>query len=571
MIYYGRMFDNIFLSISILFGITVTIAVIVRLLRQPFIVAYIIAGIVAGPLFLNLIHGDQKFFHSFSEFGVVLLLFVVGLSLDLNHIKKLGSVSLVTGIGQLIFTVLFGLPLLLLLGLSFTSSLYLAAAVTFSSTIIVIKLLADKKALETVYGRYTVGLLLVQDVIAIALMTVITTVGQNSNVANSAGTLLLKGLGLSILVYGLSKIILPLFLDKIARSSEFLFVFTLAWCFGIASLVYWTGFSIEIGAIVAGISLGSSPYHWEISSRIKPLRDFFIVIFFIILGSELSLTDLRSAIAPSVALSLFIIIGNPIILSLIYRAHKFTRRNSFLAGIAAAQVSEFGFIMIFTGREIGHLSGNELSIFTLTALITIIISSYLITYNEIVYERLSPLFHFFAGKDKYRQAEESAPGFDAWVIGYHRIGWKVCEALTKKGVSFAVIDYNPEAIAKLKKRGIPAYFGDIADVEFLEAVPIKKAKLIIMTVPDHEPQLMLTKYARTANKKTVIIGNLNHKSYLDELYKAGISYVMMPHLLGASWIGDMLQNKPWTKRTFDRLRDEQKHDLILRHTAGVNS
>ncbi len=562
------MIDNIFLQISILLGITVSIAVIIRLLRQPFIVAYIIAGVVAGPLFLNLIKGDEAFFHSFSQFGVVLLLFVVGLSLDFRHIKSVGNVALSAGTGQLFITALLGILLLAGIGLSWTSAIYLAIAATFSSTIIIIKLLADKKALETVYGRYTIGLLLVQDLFAIVIMIFISAQGSDESLTSQITNLLGKGLLLGGAIYLLSKTVLPIFLHKIAKSSEFLFLFTLAWCFGIASLVYWMGFSIEIGAIIAGISLGTSPYHHEIASRIKPLRDFFIVLFFIILGSELSLQDAKVALVPSLCLSSFILIGNPIILYFMYRWHKFTRRNSFLGGIAAAQVSEFGFILIFTGLATGQLDDSALAIFTIAALITIFVSSYLITYNEQIYRFLLPLFHLF-GTDKYIQQEEEGERFDVWVAGYHRIGWKICEALEDKGISFAVIDYNPEAIARMKRAGIRCFYGDISDVEFLSEMPLLSAKTIISTIPEHEPQLTLTKYIREQTNTITVICTLNDSLYLPDLYQAGANYVMMPHLLGGSWMADILHKKKWTKQTFKKLRTEQARDMKRRFENGI--
>lgn len=566
--YHYPMPVNLFLNLAMLFGLTVTIAVIIRLLRQPLLVAYLVAGIIAGPLFLNLVDGGEQFFQSFAQLGVVLLLFLVGLSLNVTHVKRIANVAFKTGAGQLVFTALLGLPILVWLGYGLRSALYLAVAITFSSTIIVIKLLADKKALETVYGKHTVGLLLVQDIIATAILVVLTNGSSASPVWwQAAVALIVKIAVLLLLVYALSKIVLPLFLDRIAASGEFLFLFTIAWCFGIASAVAWSGFSIEIGAIVAGLSLGSSPYQLEIMSRLKPLRDFFIVLFFIILGSELQLANVAAAWPAALALSLFIIIGNPLILYFIYRSQKFTRRNSFLASTAAAQVSEFGFILIFTGRELGHLVNNELTVFTLTALITIVVSTYILTYNDQLYQFFLPFFRLF-GKDAEMETEKTDAVYDAWVVGYHRIGWKICEALRRKHLSFAVIDYNPAAIAKLKRRGIPAYFGDISDVEFLRALPLEQASLIIMTVPEPEPQMILARHVRKDNKKAAIIANLSHNSFLSDLYAAGASYVMMPHLLGGTWMAEILTKKPWTKRTFEKMRAEQKKDMTLRTSDG---
>jgi Kef-type K+ transport system membrane component KefB len=557
--------QNIFLQISILLGITITIAFLVRLLKQPLLIAYIVAGTIAGPLFLNILNAHYTLYEALAQFGVVLLLFVVGLSLNFNHLRTIGKTVLVVGIAQVCITSLVGTGLLLLLHQPLLSSIYLAVAVTFSSTVIIIKLLSDKKDLESTYGRYTVGLMLVQDVIAIIIMILISTLDHDQTFAASIGLLLGKGAVLGLIIFLISYYILPILLKRIALSSEFLFIFTVAWCFGVANLVYWSGFSVEIGAIVAGLSLGSSPYQPEIISRIKPLRDFFLILFFIILGSQLSFTNLNTTLLPGIVLSLFILIGNPFILYFLFRSYKFTRRNSLLIGVTAAQVSEFGFILLFTGQKLGSIQNQELSIFTFVALITIFFSSYIITYNNQIYSILTPWFLKF-GKDKYLQKQESPILYDVWVFGYHRIGWKVCEALVDKKMKFAVVDFNPEAITKLKNRNIPAFFGDASDVEFLSTLSLERAKLIILTLPDPDDEEVLVRYIRSKNKRTAIIANLTHHQNMDMLYKSGANYVMLPHLLGGQWIADFIKRQSLTATIFKHLKKEQQRDLTLKYT-----
>ena len=275
--------ENIFIQLGALLGITVSIAFLMRVLRQPLMVAYIIAGIVAGPLFLDIVHGDAETLNAFAEFGVILLLFLVGLSLNVNHIRRIGKVAVITGVGQVLFTAFFGFLLMRWLQFSLGSAFFVAVAITFSSTIIIVKLLNDKKDTESTYGRYTLGLMVVQDIIAVAVMLVITSMNDSGTILDSVSVLLFKGVVLLSLVYFLSRFVLYKLLAFVAKSSEFLFIFTIAWLFGVAGLLYWAGFGLEIGAIIAGISLGSSPYASQIGSRIKPMRDFFIVLFFIIL------------------------------------------------------------------------------------------------------------------------------------------------------------------------------------------------------------------------------------------------------------------------------------------------
>lgn len=270
---------NIFLQLSALLAVTVTIAFIVRSFKQPLLVAYMVAGIICGPLFFNLLHGGESMYEAFADFGVVLLLFIVGLDLNFGYLKKIGRVSLIVGFWQFILNFALVLPLALYFGLDWTGAIFLSLAACFSSTIVIFKLLNDKKDEEAVYGRYTIGLMLVQDILSIAILTVLSFSAAESGLgAGSLLTLLKAGL-IIIGVILAAKYFLPAFLSRIAASGEFLFIFTIAWCFGVASLMMWSGLSLEIGAIIAGLSLGSSRYHLEIASRIKPLRDFFLVIF----------------------------------------------------------------------------------------------------------------------------------------------------------------------------------------------------------------------------------------------------------------------------------------------------
>lgn len=559
--------DNIFLQVSILMGIAVSIAFIMRFLKQPLVVAYIVAGLIAGPMVLNLMHGDQSLYDSFSQFGVVLLLFVVGLNLNFTHIKSIGKMAIIAGLGQVLFTASIGF--LILLGLNFTvmSAFYLSIAISFSSTIIIIKLLSDKKDTRALYGRYTIGLMIVQDIIAISILIIINSIGIESSLGGALILFLFKLISLIGFIIVLARYVLPVILNKVAESSEFLFIFTIAWCFAIASLLYWVGFGIEIGAIVAGLSLGASPYQAEISSRIRPLRDFFLVIFFIILGSELQILSTENILIPSIVLSLFIIFGHSIILYIIFRSFKFTRRNSFLIGTTAAQVSEFGFMVLYAGQQSGHIYNNELSIFIIVALLTIFLSTYIITYNEQIYRFFLPAFNFF-GNDKTRQTEKKIEKYDVWVFGYHRIGWKICETLLEKKVKFAVIDFDPSTIKKLKRRGIPNYFGDAADVEFLSELPLEKSQLIISTLPEFDDQKTMIQHVRAKNKKVHIIANLYYKEHLHELYAIGTDYVMMPHLLGGQWISEILKEHKWNKTTFKKIREAQKKEMQLRFTVA---
>lgn len=559
--------DSIFIDISLVLGVAIAIAFVVRALRQPLIISYILTGIVCGPLFLNLVNSEQDFFHLFAEFGVILLLFLVGLTLNVSYLKRIGKVAVVTGVGQVIFTSGVGFLILSSLGFDPWSAMFLAISITFSSTIIITKLLSDKRETRSVYGRYTIGLMLVQDVIAVMLMIFLPALNLDISLANSLGLLLGKSVVFLAVVYAMTRVLLPVILDKVAESGEFLLIFTLAWCFTIAGAGEWAGLSLEVGAIIAGLSLATSKYQTEIVSRIKPLRDFFIALFFIILGSEMTIGGLQDVLWPSLLVALFVLLGNPLILYWLYRRLKFTRRNSFLAGLTAAQVSEFGFVFLFVSQDMGFVGNKELSVFTIVALATIFVSSYLITYNHYIFRKAEPLLKRFGKKEK-SPPEEKPDSYEVLVFGYHRLGWKVCETLKEMGVSFAVVDCDPATIKKLKNRGIPHFFGDASEVDFLSELSLNRTRMIISTLPGPEDQITLAQEIKKIAPKTIFIGNLSHTRCLNDLYTAGADYVIVPHLLAGEWVANILKGEKWNKNTLKRLRNQQKKELSLRFTLG---
>src|SRR3989344_4802104 len=300
------------MELSVIVVIATSIAGIIKLLKQPLIIGYIITGLLVSPLFLNLIHSTE-ILQTFSHIGVAFLLFIVGINLSPKIIKEDGVVSLITGIGQVIFTSLIGFFISRWLGFSIVTSLYIAVALTFSSTIIIMKILSDKKDLETLYGKISIGFLLVQDIIAVIVLIVVSSFSSGTNITNLITDSLIKGVSITAAVIVIANYILPKLSDFFAKSQEYLFLFSISWGLGLATLFHFLNFSIEIGALIAGVTLSLSPYHQEISSKMKVLRDFFIIIFFVLLGSQLVFGNINQYIIPTIVFSLFILIGNPLI------------------------------------------------------------------------------------------------------------------------------------------------------------------------------------------------------------------------------------------------------------------
>ncbi|MCK5290109.1 MAG: cation:proton antiporter, partial [Candidatus Aenigmarchaeota archaeon] len=386
---------DMFTELSIILFLTVLISAVMHFLRQPLIIGYIISGIIAGPVVFNIVQSADTF-STFAQMGIIFLLFMVGLNLNFRVIGDVGKTSLLTGVGQVVFTSLIGYFIgRFLLGFPNIVAIYLAIAISFSSTIIIMKLLSDKKDLEALYGRISIGFLIVQDLIAIFVLTLISSVQRGDSVTGFAFESAIKGIGSLVVLVIISLYIFPHITKLIAKSQEFLMLFAISWCFAVASVFNYLNLSIEAGALLAGISLSMTPNHYEISYKMRPLRDFFIILFFVLLGSQMVFASISQYIVPAILFSVFILIGNPLIVMTLMGLMGYTKRNSFLAGLTVAQISEFSLILIALGVKMGHLTGEIISLITLIALITIAGSTYMIIYSNQLYRFLSRYLALF--------------------------------------------------------------------------------------------------------------------------------------------------------------------------------
>jgi len=553
---------TIFIEMSILLGITTLITVAVKALKQPLVVGYILAGIIAGPYVLNVLHSTHEL-ELFSKVGIVFLLFIVGIHLNPKVIKEVGSISLITGLGQVFFTSVIGFGLSVSLGIDHLAALYVAIALTFSSTIIILKLLADKNDLQKLYAKIAIGFLLVQDIIATFVLMGITvfTTGGNSNVLLTLSLTLLKGAALLCGIYLFNALVLQRLIRYLAHSQELLFLFSLAWGTGLASLFLVLGFSIEIGALVAGVTMSMTPYADEMSARLKPLRDFFIIIFFILLGSQMVLSNITAILFPAFVLSLFVLVGNPIIVIILMNLAGYNRRTGFLAGLTVAQISEFSLILASLGLRVGHLSQEVLSLVTLVGLITIAGSTYLILYADSIYPRLSQLLQRLELVKK-RKNEKGSVGDDysSVIFGFDRVGHTFVDALIEANQSFLVVDYNPSSILRLEKLNLPFRYGDASDVEFLGELPLSKPQLAISTVPDLITNKLITRAILVKNPDALVILIAHSAAEAQELYATGAAYVVIPHHLGAEFAAKMIRKFGLDKEAYQeqKLKHLQK-------------
>lgn len=557
---------EVFVQISIVIAIVLAVSLVMRFLRQPLIIGYIVSGIIVGPFVFNMITHSQTL-QVFSDFGIAFLLFIVGLHLSPKVVKEVGKISLITGVGQVVFTVIFGFLIAWGFGFSLITSLYIAIALTFSSTIIITKLLSDRGDLGSLYGKISIGFLLVQDLIAILILIVISSLSVGGDIISSIGITLLKGAVLVSILIPISMFVLPRMQKFFARSQEFLFVFAIAWGLGLASLFFYMGLSLEVGALIAGIILSVSPYNFEISSRMKPLRDFFLISFFILLGSQMVLEGFGTYLVPAIIFSLFILIGNPLIVMVLMGLFGYTKRTGFMAGLTVAQISEFSLILIALGIKVGHLTPEILSFVTFIGLLTIAGSAYMIIFADKVYPRISKFLSVFEKKNRKRERALDKE-YDAILFGYNRIGFSILKSLKAIKKRYLVVDFNPDIVSDLEKMGIPVLYGDAYDSDLIKSLSLEKVELVISTVPDPDANLLLIDIVKMANPKAVIIVRAHSIPEALDLYKKGASYVLTPHFLGGEYVAQMITDFKGDGKGYINEKDKHIKMLLERVKEG---
>lgn len=561
---------DVFTELSLLMAIGLGVSIVMKLLKQPLIVGHIFTGILVGPVVFGVIK-DTETIEVLSKFGITLLLFIVGLGLNPKVVKEVGKTAVITGVGQVFFTTGVGYIVTKAFGYDNTTALYISVALAFSSTIIILKLLNDKKEQNKLYGKIAIGFLLVQDIIAtFALLIASASKGSGLQITDFS-ILLVKGAAAAMLLFAVTHYVVRPATNFLSKSQELLFLFAIAWGFGIASGFKLIGFSLEIGALFAGVALATMPYAQEVSSRLRPLRDFFIIVFFINLGAGLDIGGIQSIWLQTIALSGFVLIGNPIIVIILMGLLGYTKKNSFKAGLAVAQISEFSLIFIAVGLENGQISENVVSLVTFVGIITIALSAYMIIYSDGLYKYVEKYLSMFERSKAIYEQRESRQKYDLVLFGYQRGGHefvKVFRALKKK---FVVIDYDPIAIDELERHHIDYLYGDVTDVELLEEVGLDQVKMVVSTITDHDVNRFLVSLLEKQNPHVVIITHADTVEQAAELYGLGASYVMLPHYIGSEKIGAFIKRSGFKKSEFRKYREKHLAYLQSHYAANVYS
>lgn len=535
------MFGDLFSEMAALLLVAVGLGAVGALLRQPLIVSFIAVGIVVGPSVLGWVSANDQV-DLLAKLGIALLLFAVGLKLDLNIIRRMGMVALATGLGQVLFTSVVGYLIAIALGMAPVAALYVAVALTFSSTIIIVKLLSDKREVDTLHGQIALGFLIVQDLVVVLAMiglNALAGAGDGQAIANAFGVLI-RGLAWVAVVAFVARYLFPRLLPLLARSQELLVLFGIAWAAALAALGTMLGFSKEVGAFIAGVSLASTPYRDLLVSRLVSLRDFLLLFFFIDLGARLDLGLLGSQLFESLVFSLFVLVGNPLIVMVIMGLLGYRKRTGFLAGLTVAQISEFSLILGALGVSLGHIAPETMGLITLVGLITISASTYMILFSHRLYDLLAPWLGAF---ERRHPAREQAMGLthenratEFIVFGGGRYGFGLAQALRERGRTVRVVDSNPDLVRRTREDPYPISFGDAEDVEFVESLAQERAQWVVCTIRDERVGRALVAHLRNAG----FAGGIAVAAAGERLWAAGADLVLEPFSDAAREAADRL-------------------------------
>ncbi len=561
------MTNTILLDIGLIILFASLLANLAKVAKQPLILGYVLAGILIGPSAFGIVK-NLDLIKILSELGIAFLLFIVGLELDLKKLKEVGKFATITGTIQVLLVTLLTLAVVRI-WLNSVEALYVGLIVAFSSTMVVIKLISDSDELDTLHGRIILGILIIQDVLAILVLPLLS--GTDSFSFSFVLLALAKALLLLAIAYLLGKTLIKSLIKSSAKNHELLFITSVSICFLFAGIGYLFGFSIAIGAFLGGVVIGNSHYSLEITGRVKALRDFFAVIFFVTLGSQIQFATLLKSLHLLFILLFLVIILKPLIFFIILKFFRHSNRTAFISSLSLAQISEFSLVLALEGFLLGTISQETFNLIIVLAIVTITLTSYFIKYHKGLFSRmenfLQPLDKFVSTKDLQflpKNVENHIV-----VFGVHRMGSKIIKTLKEQHKKIVAVDFNPETIKALIKEQIPCLYGDYGTIDVLHAARIGKAKMIISTIPNFQGNLLLLKIAKGVNKNILVFVTARNAHDALELYTHGADFVAIPEFLAGQKICDYVTHlapkeiRKWGQKYYQELEDNKKHDSLL--------
>jgi Kef-type K+ transport system membrane component KefB len=536
------------ITFSILFAWVLGLAA--HFFRQPLILAYLVAGFLIGPFGMKWVK-SQESISTISELGLIFMLFMIGLEIDLKKIIRAGRVILIAAGGQLIGACLLGVVFFVAIGLSLGGggrfdALYLTVACALSSTVIIVKVLYEKRELDTLPGRITLGVLVLQDIFAILFLAV------QPSLANLQISIVLLSIGrVGLLVATamiLSRFVLPKIFHQIARSPELVMLGALAWCFLIGEVAERLHLSREMGSLVAGVSLSTFPYALDVTAKVTTLRDFFITLFFVALGMTIPIPN-SSTIWLALVIAAFTVVSRIVTTFLPLYFMKQGLRASLLPALNLAQISEFSLVIIQTGIIAGHITPETSSAASFAFVILAVLSTFVIMRSDpITRWAIGPLKRIgFRDLDHSQTADaEHDAGHGAArrivILGFFRTASALLSEIEQQNKSLleqiSVVDFNPNVFRTLTARGIHVIYGDISNIDTLMHAGVGKAEIIILSVPDSllkgANNEKLVRHVRSMNPDAKIVSTADMLADVSDLYAAGADYVTVTRITDAA-------------------------------------
>lgn len=518
-----------------------------RLLKQPLILGYVAGGMLLGThLGFGLVTNLESI-ELISEIGLILLLFIIGLEINLRELLHMGKALFVLGIVQFIGCVVLGLAFFKPFGFTMGGGnfdlLYLAVALALSSTLIVVKLLHDKFETSTTGGRLTIGILVLQDIWAIIFMafqpnlldphigSILTSFGQGAVLVGAA-------------FFASRHILAKLFLAA-AKLPELVLLSSLAWCFLVCGLAEKAGLSKEMGALIAGMSIAAFPYGADVIAKLGGVRDFFVTLFFVALGLKVPMPT-AATLGLALVLAVFVIASRVLTLVAPSRMLGLGLRTGFVTAINLSQISEFSLVILALGAGYKHVS-EDLQALVLTAmLLASVISTYLIYFND----RLARVGLMLTGKLGLKDSAHHEPakvdlaGRDIVLLGCFRVGEAFLDAVEREAghlkERLLIVDYNAAVGHRLAKRGFQWVYGDLAHPQTLHHLGIEKAQVVICTISDTFlkgiTNRRLLSHLQHLAPEAKLIMTADDTEQADKLRKAGAHDAVTPSALAGGYL-----------------------------------
>lgn len=540
--------DNIFVQLAIILGLSSLIGYGVVKIKLPLLIAYLLGGLLIASTTIFDTRASEVL-HFLPEIGIAFVLFLVGMELDFREIKSLGKPILVAGILQITITTIAGSTLARLLGFGVVESWYLGVGLSFSSTILVIKLLIDKKDLSALYGKLAVGILLLEDLLAVGLLMFLSVsssvLGLGMQQTLPILTIFLKALLLFGLAIILSKVILPQVFKAVAKQSELLFITALAWCFIYVSFALVVGFSVVIGAFLAGLTLASSPFHYQIQGKVKPLREFFVTLFFVYLGTQVQFRELGKILPVAISFTAYTLLVKPTIFMLLFGIFGFRKHTMFQTSLTLTHISEFSLIIMLVGFKLGAVDQSALTTIALSSVLSMIVASVMITHSNKLFKKFSPLLGFFERKNYKHFMEETEDisnlAGHVIIIGARKVGGEIVKLLKREKVPQIVLDFNPHQVEMLLGEKIPVIYGDMGDPEVLDSLNLPNARLVISTSASLEDNKLLLEELKVRHINIPVIVRAETADDAEELYLSGADFVIIPEILAGDFLVEKLK------------------------------